>query len=114
MEVVGSIANHDSASTGPHGALRVGRQVVYPVDRMAEWLIGRMWRCGMARNPEIDSINMDILRIEVLGRFRQRLSDVDMKPIGKHYAEMVKRGLLTQDEAFDLAVRGIETDLMRL
>ncbi|MBE0583492.1 MAG: hypothetical protein IH612_06960 [Desulfofustis sp.] len=68
----------------------------------------------MARNPEIDSIKIDILRIEVLGRFRQRLSEADMKPIGKHYAEMAKRGLLTRDEAFDFAVRGLETDLMRL
>ncbi len=36
-----SIANHDSAGTGVHGAFKIGRTVVYPIDNLVEWLISR-------------------------------------------------------------------------
>ncbi|MCB2217444.1 MAG: hypothetical protein KQH59_15355 [Desulfobulbaceae bacterium] len=38
----GTMANHDSAGTGPKGAFKVGRQQAYPVDSSVEWLIARV------------------------------------------------------------------------
>lgn len=34
----GTLANHDSAGTGPKGRIRCGRKVAYPVDSLIEWM----------------------------------------------------------------------------
>jgi hypothetical protein len=34
----GTLANHDSAGTGPKGRIRFGRKVAYPVDSLVEWM----------------------------------------------------------------------------
>jgi len=39
---VGTLANRDSDGTGVEGAFKIGRQVVYPVTALVEWLISRM------------------------------------------------------------------------
>jgi hypothetical protein len=38
----GFLANCDSQSIGPEGAFRVGRQIVYPVASLVNWLISRL------------------------------------------------------------------------
>jgi hypothetical protein len=35
------VANLDSAGEGPPGAFRIGGKVVYPVDKLAEWIESR-------------------------------------------------------------------------
>ncbi len=37
-----TLANADSAGTGPKGRLKFGRTVAYPVDAMCEWLEARV------------------------------------------------------------------------
>ena len=39
---IGTLANHDSAGTGPEGAFKIGRQQCYPVTAFCDWLIKRM------------------------------------------------------------------------
>jgi hypothetical protein len=36
-----TMANLDGMGEGPDGAFRIGRQVVYPVDNLCDWLISR-------------------------------------------------------------------------
>ncbi|VBB41792.1 conserved hypothetical protein [uncultured Desulfatiglans sp.] len=36
-----TLANHDSAGTGPKGAVRIGRNVLYDRDSFVDWLEGR-------------------------------------------------------------------------
>ena len=36
------LANLDSLGTGPQGAFKIGRQVVYPLANLTEWLIARI------------------------------------------------------------------------
>lgn len=42
MVAAGSLANHDSAGTGPSEIVRVGNRVGYPRRALVEWLAGRM------------------------------------------------------------------------
>jgi hypothetical protein len=37
----GTMANHDSAGTGPAGRVKVGRKVIYPVQELIAWLEAR-------------------------------------------------------------------------
>ena len=39
---VGTLANADSAGTGPEGSFRVGRQVCYNTEKFCDWLISRL------------------------------------------------------------------------
>ncbi len=39
---VGTIANRDSAGTGPKGVFKIGRQACYPVAHLCDWLIERL------------------------------------------------------------------------
>ncbi|MBB5347182.1 hypothetical protein JWG42_10055 [Desulfoprunum benzoelyticum] len=39
---VGTMANRDSAGTGPEGAFKIGRQQCYSVEGLLRWLIERM------------------------------------------------------------------------
>ncbi len=39
---VGTLANEDSSGTGPEGAFRIGRQVVYSTENLTAWLISRL------------------------------------------------------------------------
>lgn len=36
-----TLANHDSAGTGPAGRIRVGRSVAYDVDSLLHWMANR-------------------------------------------------------------------------
>lgn len=36
-----TVANADSAGTGPKGRFRIGKKVVYPVDSLVAWLESR-------------------------------------------------------------------------
>jgi len=36
-----TLANMDSAGTGPTGRFRVGRKIVYPVDSLISWMVAR-------------------------------------------------------------------------
>ena len=36
-----TMANHDSAGTGPRGRVRIGRKVAYPISSLIEWLESR-------------------------------------------------------------------------
>jgi len=36
-----TLANHDSAGTGPEGRVRIGRKIAYPVKSVIAWLEGR-------------------------------------------------------------------------
>lgn len=38
-----TLANADSAGTGPRGKLRIGRKVAYPVDSLVEWMKARRY-----------------------------------------------------------------------
>jgi hypothetical protein len=38
----GYLANCDSQGTGPEGSFHVGRQKVYPVTKLVDWLIARI------------------------------------------------------------------------
>lgn len=38
----GYLANCDSKGTGPEGAFSIGRKVVYPVDKLVQWLINKV------------------------------------------------------------------------
>ncbi|AGW11945.1 hypothetical protein DGI_0003 [Megalodesulfovibrio gigas DSM 1382 = ATCC 19364] len=42
-----TLANADCSGTGPHGAVRVGAQVAYPVEAAASWIISRI---GVTQN----------------------------------------------------------------
>ena len=37
-----TLANADSLGDGPLGAFQVGRSVVYPIESLVNWLIGKM------------------------------------------------------------------------
>lgn len=37
-----TMANRDSDGDGPSGAFKIGRNVVYPVDSLCDWLISRI------------------------------------------------------------------------
>ena len=37
-----TLANHDSAGTGPEGRIRIGRKIVYPVDSLIAWMESRI------------------------------------------------------------------------
>ncbi|MCI5158165.1 MAG: hypothetical protein D3906_06930 [Candidatus Electrothrix sp. AUS1_2] len=36
-----TMANHDSAGTGPAGRIKIGRKVIYPVQDLITWLEGK-------------------------------------------------------------------------
>ena len=42
----GTLANEDSAGTGPRGRFYIGRKACYPTDALLEWLEGRIKNGG--------------------------------------------------------------------
>lgn len=43
-----TMANRDSDGDGPAGAFKIGRNVVYPVDSLCDWLINRIEAAGIS------------------------------------------------------------------
>jgi hypothetical protein len=41
-----SLANHDSAGTGPAERFRIGRKICYPTVALAEWMRSRAAECS--------------------------------------------------------------------